>query len=125
MKGFLKHICLLLALCLPVFLQAQLKDIKIILPKDLGFSYYDFVQFFPNEKYFVVCANSIAVYNTETAEVIDEFELGYGARNLSISEDGKFITATLNTELFVFSFINQKLELVYKTTTGEIIKDIP
>ncbi len=125
MKRFFKYFFLLCHFLNPNLYKAQLNNIKIILPKEIGFSYYDFVQFLPDEKHFVVCANSIAVYNTETSEVIDEVELGYGARNLSISEDGKYFTVSLNNELFIFSFINQKLELAFKTNTSELIKDIP
>jgi uncharacterized caspase-like protein len=104
---------------------SQLKDIKIIIPKELGYTYYDFVQFLPDEKYFVVCANSLSVFNTETAEVVDEYDLPYGAKNLSISNDGSYILCTINSELYVFTFRNQKLELYFKTTTAELIKGQP
>jgi len=66
---------------------SQLKDIKIIIPKEIGFSYYDFVQFFPNEKYFAVCGNSLSIINTETSEVIDEYNLTYGSKNISSSPE--------------------------------------
>ena len=103
----------------------QLKDIKIIIPKETGFSYYDFVQFFPNEKFFAVCGNALSIINTETSEVIDEYDLSYGAKNLSISKDGTSIILTINSDLYVFSFINQKLNLVKKITTAELIKGLP
>lgn len=103
----------------------QLADIKIIIPKEIGYSYYDFVQFFPDEKHFVVCANSLSVFNTETAEVVDEYDLPYGAKNLSISADGNSILCTVNSELFVFSFKNQKLQLSFKTNTAELIRGLP
>ncbi len=104
---------------------AQLKDIKIMLPKEVGFSYYEFVQFLPDEKYFVVCANSLAVFNTETAEIIDEVDLTSNARNLSVSKDGKFISFTLNNELYIYSFKDQKLELVSKVVSEELLKGLP
>ncbi len=107
------------------FAFSQLKDIKILLPKEVGFSYYEFVQFLPDEKYFVVCANSLAVFNTETAEIIDEVDLLSNARNLSISKDGKLISFTLNNELYIYSFKDQKLELVSKVMAGELLKDLP
>ncbi len=103
----------------------QLKDIKIIIPKETGFSYYDFVQFFPNEKFFAVCGNALSIINTETSEVIDEYDLSYGAKNLSISKDGTSIILTINSDLYVFSFISQKLNLLKKITTAELIKGLP
>lgn len=107
------------------FSYGQLKDIKIIIPKETGFSYYDFVQFFPNEKYFAVCGNALSIINTETSEVIDEYDLGYGAKNLSISADGNTVMLTVNTDLLVFSFIDQRLKFLYKITTTELIKGLP
>lgn len=104
---------------------AQLKDIKIIIPKETGFSYYDFVQFFPNEKFFAVCGNALSIINTETSEVIDEYDLTYGAKNLSISKDGTAIILNVNSDLYVFSFIDQKLNLVQKITTAELINGLP
>ncbi|MBA3680983.1 MAG: caspase family protein [Bacteroidetes bacterium] len=104
---------------------SQLKDIKIIIPKETGFSYYDFVQFFPNEKFFAVCGNALSIINTETSEVIDEFDLTYGAKNLSINKDGTSLLLTVNSDLYVFSFINQKLNLVQKITTAELINGLP
>ncbi|MBP9068384.1 MAG: hypothetical protein KBG47_02680, partial [Bacteroidia bacterium] len=96
-----------------------------MLPKEVGFSYYEFVQFLPDEKYFVVCANSLAVFNTETAEIIDEVDLTSNARNLSVSKDGKFISFTLNNELYIYSFKDQKLELVAKVVSEELLKGLP
>ncbi|MDP1802495.1 MAG: caspase family protein [Bacteroidota bacterium] len=104
---------------------SQLKDIKIIIPKEIGFSYYDFVQFFPNEKFFAVCGNALSIINTETSEVIDEYDLTYGAKNLSISPDGNSILLTINNDLYVFSFINQKISFQYKITTSDLIKGLP
>ena len=104
---------------------SQLKDVKIIIPKEIGFSYYDFVQFFPNEKYFAVCGNALSIINTETSEVIDEYDLTYGSKNLSISADGNSILLTVNSDLYVFSFINQKINLTHKISTAELIKDLP
>src|ERR1700741_4616804 len=101
---------------------SQLKDIKIIIRKDIGYSYYDFMQFFPDEKFFVVCGNSLSVHNTETSEVIDEVDLSYGAKNLSVSKDGRYILLTLNNELHIYSFNDQKLKLHFKTNTAELIK---
>ncbi len=104
---------------------AQLKDIKIIIPKEVGYSYSDFVQFFPDEKYFVVCANGLSVHNTETAEVIDEVDLPFGAKNLSISPDGNYILVSASNELLVFTFKNQKLEPFFKINTADLIKGQP
>lgn len=104
---------------------SQLKDIKIIIPKEISYSYYDFVQFFPDEKFFVVCANSLSVFNTETSEVIDDVELPYLTKNLSISPDGKYILVCANNELLIFSFFDQKLTPYFKTTTSELIKGQP
>jgi len=101
---------------------AQLKDIKLIIPKEIGYSYYDFVQFFPDEKYFIVCNNALSIFNTETAEVVDEYDLNYSAKNLSISNDGNYFLVTLNNELQVFTFKNQKIELFFKTTTAKLIE---
>lgn len=105
--------------------KSQLKDVKIMIPKDIGYSYYDFMQFFPDEKYFVLCGNSLSIHNTETAEVIDEIELTYGAKNLSVSKDGKYILVTLNNELQIYSFNNQRLNLEFKTNTSELINGQP
>ncbi len=104
---------------------AQLKDVKIIIPKEIGYSYFDFVQFFPGEKYFALCANALSIYNTETAEVVDEYDLGYMAKNLSINPQGNTLIVTLNNELLVFSFKDQKLELMYKILTADLIKGLP
>lgn len=103
----------------------QLKDIKILLPKEVGFSYYEFVQFLPGDKNFVLCAGSLAVYDTETGEIVDEVELIANARNLSVSKDGKTISHTLGNELYIYSFINQKLELIQKVPSIDLLKNIP
>jgi hypothetical protein len=104
---------------------SQLQDVKILIPKEIGYTTYDFIQFLPGEKYFVVLANSLSVYNTETCEIIDDYELSLGAKNLSVSRDGKYILATVNTELFIFSFADQKLKLLGKLSTPDFIKDQP
>lgn len=106
-------------------LNAQLKDIKIILPKELGFTYYEFAQFMPDEKYFVTTGNSLTVFNTETAEVVDEFGLTSGVKNLSVSPDGKNISITLNNELYIFLFTEQKLNLISRVQTADLLKGIP
>lgn len=110
---------------LQTFLVGQLKDIKILLPKEVGFSNYEFVQFLPGDKNFVLCAGSLAVYDTETGEIVDEIELIANARNLSVSKDGKLISHTLGNELFIYSFSNQKLELISKVPSIDILKTIP
>ncbi|MCE3227050.1 MAG: hypothetical protein K0S32_1601 [Bacteroidetes bacterium] len=104
---------------------SQLKDVKIIIPKEIAYSYYDLIQFLPGEKFFVVAANSLAIYNTETSEVIDEYELSYGVKCLSVSRDGKYISVAISNEMMVFSFVNQKLQLLFKTTTAELLKGLP
>lgn len=106
-------------------MNSQLKDVKIMIPKDIGYSYYDFMQFFPDEKFFVICGNSLSIHNTETAEVIDEVDLTYGAKNLSVSKDGKHILVTLNNELHIYNFVDQKLSLELKTNTAELINGQP
>lgn len=120
-----RYLFLIITLCSVLKVKSQLKDIKIMIPKDIGYSYYDFMQFFPDEKLFVVCANSLAVHNTETAEVIDEVDLTYGAKNLSVSKDGKHILVSLNNELHIYSFVDQKLNLEFKTNTAELINGQP
>src|SRR4051812_29046874 len=111
----MKHFFIFVIILLSEFAgYSQLKDIKIIIPKETGFSYYDFVQFFPNEKYFAVCGNALSIINTETSEVIDEYDLTYGAKNLSISPDGNSILLTVNNDVLIFSFVNQKLNFIYK-----------
>jgi WD40 repeat protein len=104
---------------------SQLNEVKILIPKEVTFAMSDFTQFLPGEKYFVVLANSISVFNTETAEIIDDYELNIGAKNLSISKDGKYILATVNAELFIFSFSDLKLKLVHKLTSADMIKGQP
>ncbi len=104
---------------------AQLKDVKILIPKDIPYNTNDVTKFFPDEKYFVILGNSLSIFNTETAEIIDDYELNFGAKNLSISRDGKFILATVNNEIFIFSFLEQKLQLFLKLTTSELIKGFP
>ena len=115
---------LLLLLCHTIGI-AQLKDVKIIIPKEIGYSYYDFVQFFPKEPYFALCANSLTIYNTETAEVVDEFDLGYMAKNLSINEAGNKLVVSVNQELLLFSFKDRKLSLEKKIPTADLIKGLP
>ncbi|MBP7809413.1 MAG: caspase family protein [Bacteroidia bacterium] len=104
---------------------SQLQDIKIIIPKDFGFSYMDFVQFLPGEKHFVVCSNALSVLNTETSEIVDEVDLPYLAKNLSINPSGDLLMVCANNELLVYSFKDQKLELVFKSNTAELIKGQP
>jgi WD40 repeat protein len=104
---------------------SQLNEVKILIPKEVTFAMTDFTQFLPGEKYFVVLANSISVFNTETAEIIDDYELNIGAKNLSISKDGKYILATVNADLFIFSFSDLKLKLVHKLTSADLIKGQP
>lgn len=106
-------------------LTAQLKDVKILIPKAIGYTTFDFLQFLPDEKYFVVLANSLSVFNTETAEIVDEIDLKIGAKNLSVSKDGQFILATVNNELYVFNFIDNRLKLFEKLSTADFIKDEP
>lgn len=107
------------------FTFSQLEDIKILIPKQMGYSVYEYVRFIDNDKYFVVCAQSLAIFNTETSEIVDEVELISNARNLSVSKDGKLILFTIGNELFIYSFINQKLQLTFKTKSIELLKDLP
>lgn len=122
MKKLLPLLFLLLCKSLCI---AQLKDVKIIIPKEIGYSYFDFVQFFPGEKYFALCANSLSVYNTETAEVVDEYEIGYLAKNLSINPAGDQLILSVNNELMVLSFRDQKLTPEKKIVTADLIKGLP
>jgi hypothetical protein len=121
----MKSLIIAILLFFNFYLSAQLNEVKILTPKEINYTTYDFMQFFPDEKYFVVCASSIGVYNTETCEMIDDYELNLGAKNLSVSYDGKYILATVNSDLFIFTFQNQKLQLYSKITTAEIIKGLP
>ncbi|MBK7668151.1 MAG: hypothetical protein IPJ32_12910 [Sphingobacteriaceae bacterium] len=120
----MKRLFFLLILC-PIFSFSQLQDIKIIIPKDFGFSYMDFVQFLPGEKHFVVVSNALSVLNTETSEIIDEVDLPYLAKNLSINPAGDLLMVCANNELLVYSFKDQKLELFFKSNTAELIKGQP
>ena len=81
---------------------SQLNDIKIITPKDFGFSYFDFAQFLPGDKHFAVCSNALSVFNTEASEVIDEVYLHYMAKNLSINPAGDLLMVCANNELLVY-----------------------
>lgn len=112
-------------LILSPFLSAQLNDIKIIPPKDFGYSYFDFAQFLPGEKHFAVCSNALSIFNTETSEVIDEVDLPYLAKNLSINPTGDLLMVCANNELLIYKYQNQKLEPFFKTTTAELIKGLP
>lgn len=120
----MKHVFLFLVFS-PLLSLAQLQDIKIIIPKDFGYSYMDFVQFLPGEKHFAVCSNALTILNTETSEVIDEVDLPYLAKNISVNPKGDLIMICANNELLVYSFKDLKLELYYKSTTAELIKDQP
>lgn len=95
------------------------------MPKDVGFSYSDFVQFLPGEKYFAVCSNALTILHTETAEVIDEVDLPYLAKNLSVNPEGNLLMICAGNELIVYSFTNHQLKLFYKTNTAELIKGLP
>ncbi len=122
----MKNTILLVLVCLFSLKSfSQLKDIKIMIPKDIGYSYYDFMQFFPDEKFFVICGTGLSVHNTETSEVVDETDLTYGAKNLSVSKDGNYVLVTVNSDLYIYSFANQKLNLFFKTNTTELIKGLP
>ncbi|MGZ3883278.1 MAG: WD40 repeat domain-containing protein, partial [Bacteroidia bacterium] len=103
----------------------QLSDVKIIIPKDVGYAYGDFVTFFPDEKHFAVCAGALSVHNTETSEVLDEVELPFGAKNLCVSNDGQYILLSAGNELFIFTFKDQKLSPFFKTSSSELIKGLP
>lgn len=85
----------------------------------------DFVQFLPGEKHFAVCSNALTILNTETSEIIDEVDLPYLAKNLSINPAGDLLMVCANNELLVYSFKEQKLELVFKSNTAELIKGQP
>lgn len=115
----------LLLFLVPLFTFSQLKDIKIIIPKDFGYSYFDFVQFLPGEKHFAVCSNALTIFYTETSEVIDEIDLPYLAKNLSINPAGDLLMVCANNELIIFSFKDQKLQTVFKTNSAELIKGLP
>lgn len=115
----------LLACLLPYKIWPQLKDIKIMIPKEIGYNYYDFMQFLPDEKSFVVCGNGITIINTETSEIIDEYDLAYGAKNISVSPDGKHILATVNHEIYIFSYSNQKINLLSKVSSSDLIQNLP
>ncbi|MCD6066661.1 MAG: hypothetical protein K0S33_1487 [Bacteroidetes bacterium] len=105
--------------------EAQLGDVKIIIPKEIGYSQNDFLQYFPDEKYFITSGNAVSVFNTETCELVDEYDLLFGAKSLSLSPDGKYILVSVNNQLMIFTFANQKLNLYAKISGAELLKAIP
>lgn len=121
----IKLFCLLILCFFPGFLSGQLDKVKLFLPKEVGFSYYDFLKFFPDGEHYVIASGSLAVINTETAEVVDETDLRFGARNLSVSSDGKLIMVSVNEEIYLYTFENQKLNLYKTITVRELISGLP
>ena len=69
--------------------------------------------------------NALTIYNTETSEVVDEYDLGYMSRNLSINPEGNTLILSNNNKLMVFNFKDQKLTLVSKILTADLIKGLP
>lgn len=124
-NSYFKHVFILFFYIFNYNSSAQLNEIKIIIPKDFGYSYMDFAQFLPGEKYFAVCSNALTILNTETSEVIDEVDLPYLAKNLSINPKGDLLMVCANNELLVYTFTEQKLKLHFKATTSELIKGLP
>src|SRR5581483_6379124 len=120
-----KYFLFLFTLIVSFQFSAQLKDVKILTPRELGFFTGDYIQFMPDEKYFVVLANSLSVFNTETCEMADEYELNFGLKTLSVSKDGKYVMASVGNELLIFTFSDLKLQLLLKTTTAELLKEQP
>ena len=100
---------------------AQLKDIKILIPKENLFSMTDNTAFTPDSKYFFTLGNSLSVFNTETAEMVDEFELGMSAKCLQVSSNGTQVLALVNTDLYLFSFQSLQLKLISKINTTTFI----
>jgi hypothetical protein len=120
-----KYLFFLFTLIASFKLSSQLKDVKILTPRELGFFTGDYIQFMPDEKYFVVLANSLSIFNTETCEMVDEYELNFGLKTLSASKDGKYVMASVGNELLIFAFSDLKLQLLLKTTTAELLKEQP
>lgn len=106
-------------------LNAQLNDVKLILPKETGSSYYEFAKFFPDEKYFATCTNALTIYNTETAEVIDEIDLPFNSKSLTINGEGKLLAYCVNNAIEIYRFENQKLSFVKKISTLPLLADLP
>lgn len=100
---------------------AQLKDVKIMIPKENLYSMSDNTAFSPDGKYFFTLGNSLSVFNTETAEMVDEFELGLSAKCLQVSNDGELVMALVNTDLYVFTFKALQLKLLKKINTSTFI----
>jgi hypothetical protein len=121
----MKKILLLFSVFANLIALAQLKDIRILVPREIGYTYYDLYHFLPNEKFFVIAANALAVYNTETGEIIDEIELGYGAKSLSVNRAGNLFAVALNNEILFYNFLEQKLSFKEKISTTDLLKTFP
>lgn len=106
-------------------LKAQLNDVKLILPKETGNSYYEFAKFFPDEKHFATCTNALTVYNTETAEVIDEVDLPFNSKSLTINTEGKLLAYCVNNTIEIYRFENQRLNFFKKINTASLLADLP
>ncbi|MGE0566726.1 MAG: caspase domain-containing protein [Bacteroidia bacterium] len=103
--------------------KAQLEEIKLMLPREIGFNYYEFIEFLPGDKQVVVLANSLSVYDTETSEILDEYPLPIGAKNLAINPKGDQICITVNNKLMIFSFNGKHLLLKQTIESSALLKD--
>ncbi|MBK9284518.1 MAG: caspase family protein [Sphingobacteriaceae bacterium] len=119
------RLLLISTFCGAITTYAQLKDVKILIPKEIPYSMSDVSEFSPDGKYFFILGNALAVYNTETAEIVDDADIGFGAKNLSVSSDGEFVLVTANTDLYIFQFKQLKLKLIQKVNTVDLIKGLP
>jgi len=106
-------------------LKAQLNDVKLIIPKETGSSYYEFAKFFPDEKYFATCTNALTIYSTETAEVIDEVDLPFNSKSLTINAEGKLLAYCVNNTIEIYRFENQRLSFLKRINTASLLTDLP
>ncbi len=105
--------------------KAQLNDVKLIVPKETGTSYYEFAKFFPDEKYFATCTNALTIYSTETAEVIDEVDLPFNSKSLTINAEGKLLAYCVNNTIEIYRFENQRLSFLKRINTATLLTDLP
>lgn len=106
-------------------LNAQLNEVKLILPKEIGSSYYEFAKFFPDEKHFATCTNALTIYNTETAEIIDEVDIPFNSKSLTINAEGKLLAYCVNNTIEIYRYENQKLNFFKRINSSTFLANLP